>query len=106
VQPDEAAYGAPASDYRASHRFADPPPAYPEEQESEGGRICSILSCVFGGIAFLFCPPLFGIAGLALGIVGVSISRDRVLGVLGILLSVAGMFVGMVLGATLVNGLK
>jgi hypothetical protein len=65
---------------------------------SAAGLVCSILSCVFGGIAFLCFPPFFGLAGLVLGIVGVCLGRDRGIGVVGIVLSVVGTVVGMALG--------
>lgn len=52
-----------------------------------------------GGVAFLFCPPLFGIAGVVPGIIGVSMSNNKLLGAIGIVLSIIGSVVGMVFGA-------
>jgi hypothetical protein len=68
---------------------------------SSAGLVCSILSCVFGGIAFLCFPPVFGLAGLVLGIIGVCLSRDKGIGIVGIVLSVVGTVLGMALGMIL-----
>jgi hypothetical protein len=54
---------------------------------------------VFGCVAFLLCPPLFGLAGLILGILGTVLSENKALGVLGIVLSVLGTICGMIFGA-------
>jgi predicted RNA-binding Zn-ribbon protein involved in translation (DUF1610 family) len=69
--------------------------------ESAGGKVCSVLSVIFGCIAFLFCPPLFGLAGLTLGIVGVVLSRNKAIAVVGIVMSVLGTFIGMLIGAAI-----
>jgi hypothetical protein len=60
-----------------------------------------VLSCIFGGIALLLCPPLFGLAGLVLGIVSVCLSRNKTLGIVGIVASVLGTVLGMILGFAL-----
>ncbi len=70
---------------------------------SGAGSVCSILSVVFGCIAFLLCPPLFGIAGLVLGIVGTILSENKTLGVVGIVLSVLGTVFGLTLGFILLG---
>jgi hypothetical protein len=67
--------------------------------ESSTGRTCSILSIIFGAVAFLFCPIVFGLAGFVLGIIGVVQSKNKTAGVIGIVLSVVGTVVGMILGA-------
>jgi hypothetical protein len=67
-------------------------------RESNAGQICSILSIVSGAIAFLFCPPLFGITGLVLGIIGTNISSRKTLGIIGIVVSVVGTIAGIALG--------
>jgi hypothetical protein len=74
-----------------------------EQQESPAGSVCSILSVIFGGIAFLLCPPLFGLAGLTLGIIGTVLSQNKTLGIIGIVLSVVGTIFGMMLGFLLVG---
>jgi hypothetical protein len=71
--------------------------------ETGAGKVCSILSVIFGGVAFVLCPPIFGLAGLILGIVGTSLSKDKSLGILGMCLSVAGTIVGMIIGMALMN---
>lgn len=63
--------------------------------------VCSLLSCIFGGIAFLLCPPIFGLAGLILGIIGVCQEKNKALATVGIVLSAVGMVFGMILGAML-----
>ncbi len=80
-------------------RYEPAPHRNGRKGESEAGTICSNLSCTFGAVAFLLCPPLFGVAGIALGIVGATLSRDKKKGTIGTVLSVVGMIVGMVLGA-------
>jgi hypothetical protein len=73
----------------------------PGEEQRNGGDVCSILSCVFGAVAFLLCPPLFGLAGLVLGIIGVCLGQNKAVGVVGIVLSVVGTVVGMLLGVAI-----
>jgi hypothetical protein len=67
--------------------------------DNPAGRVCSILSIIFGGVAFLLFPPFFGVAGLTLGIIGTVLSRNKVLGIVGISVSAVGMIIGMILGA-------
>jgi hypothetical protein len=68
------------------------------QSNSSAGTVCSVLSVIFGCVAFLLCPPLFGMAGLVLGIVGTIISPNKAVGVVGIVLSVIGTIVGMIVG--------
>jgi hypothetical protein len=75
------------------------------QPESSAGRTCSILSVIFGCIAFLLCPPLFGLAGLILGIIGVANSEDKGLGTVGIVVSVIGAIVGMFLSFPVWRGM-
>ncbi|OEV05984.1 hypothetical protein AN216_00905 [Streptomyces oceani] len=56
----------------------------------------SILGIVLGGVAFLFLPPLFGIAGLICGVVAHS-RRERLAGT-AVGISVGGLVLGMALG--------
>lgn len=74
---------------------------------SSNAKVCSILSVVFGAVAFLFCPPFFGLAGLILGIIGTvnSPPDDRGLGTVGIILSIVGTVVGMALGMAVFAGM-
>ncbi len=65
-------------------------------------RVCTILGFVFAAVAILFFPPLFGLAGLVLGIIGGAMG-DRPLGWYAAAAGVAGGALGMVLAAMLVN---
>lgn len=89
---------APTKQTSASRRAAN------DAESGSAGKICSLLSVIFGGVAFFLCPPLFGLAGLTLGIVGVVKSESKGLGIIGIVLSVVGTIAGMFFGA--VQGLK
>ena len=74
---------------------------FPEQQPttsaSSGARVLSILAIVFGGLAVLFMPILFGPAGIVCGAIGTS-KGDR-LGKVGLIVAVVGMIAGFVLGA-------
>jgi predicted RNA-binding Zn-ribbon protein involved in translation (DUF1610 family) len=67
------------------------------DDTSSAGATCSLLSVIFGAVAFLFCPIIFGIAGLILGIIGTVLSEDKTMGIIGIVLSVIGPVCGMIL---------
>ena len=62
-----------------------------------GARVCSILGIVFGVVAILFFPIIFGLAGIVLSIVGYSMG-DKALGKWAIVISVLGTVLGFVLG--------
>jgi hypothetical protein len=62
-----------------------------------GARVCSILGIVFGVIAVLFLPIIFGLAGIILSIIGYA-TGDRALGKWAIVVSVVGTVLGFVLG--------
>lgn len=67
------------------------PPAYeqPWQPPAEARTdVCGILSVVFGGVGVLFCPLVFSIAGLVLGIV--SLYRVKELGLKGKPLAIIG----------------
>ena len=53
-------------------------------------------------VAILFLPPLFGLAGLVLGVIGGALG-DRPLGWYAAAASVAGAVIGMVLAYTLIH---
>jgi DNA-directed RNA polymerase subunit RPC12/RpoP len=78
----------------------------PNDSNEVIGLVCGILSLVFGLIAFGFCPPLFGIAGIALGIIGACLSRNKALGISGVVLSAVGMVVGLLLGFLMLTQLR
>jgi hypothetical protein len=95
----EAPFSPPMSPMQQSNFEG---PHEPFQNESRAGKVCSILSVVFGGVAFIFCPPLFGLAGLVLGIRGVVLSKNKALGIVGIVLSVIGAVVGMFIATAIV----
>jgi hypothetical protein len=66
-------------------------------------RVCSILGIVFGAIAVLFFPIIFGLVGIVLSIVGFA-TGDRQLGKWALVVSIAGTVVGFVLGYMAVSG--
>ncbi len=59
----------------------------------------SILGIVFGGLAFLFFPVIFGPAGLILGAVGMT--KNEKLAPVALAVSGAGLVVGTIIGALL-----
>jgi hypothetical protein len=68
-----------------------------------GARVCSVLGIVFGAIAVLFFPIIFGLVGIVLSVVGYSMG-DRTLGKWAIVVSVVGTVLGFVLGYLAVSG--
>lgn len=87
----------PEEDYQEDH-YERRPGRRRNEALSQAGQVCSILSIIFGAVAFLFCPLLFGLAGFVLGIVGTVLSENKAPGVIGIILSVVGTIGGVILG--------
>ena len=81
-------YGQPYAPYA--------PPVYAPPQAAGGSNVLSILAIVMGGIAFLFLPVVFGPIGIILGIIA-TVRKER-LGVVGLVVSVLGLVVGMLLG--------
>lgn len=77
-----------------------------QEPESQGGQICGILSVVFGGVSLLFCPIVFGLAGIVLAIISLSLSRSKVLGTIGLIISAICFLVGIYLITTAVGELQ
>ncbi|MFI5834501.1 hypothetical protein ACIA5A_12585 [Micromonospora sp. NPDC051300] len=63
---------------------------------SGAARICTIIAFVFAAIAILILPPLFGLVGLVLGIVG-AVLGDKPLGWYAAAASVAGAVLGMII---------
>jgi hypothetical protein len=68
------------------------------------GRTCGILSIIFGGVGLLPCE-IVGLARLVLGIVSVSITKNKTLGTVGIIVSVVGIVMSIVIGVLLQMGL-
>ncbi|MBC9005608.1 hypothetical protein [Micromonospora aurantiaca (nom. illeg.)] len=63
---------------------------------SSAARICTIIAFVFAAIAIFILPPLFGLVGLVLGIVG-AVLGDKPLGWYAATASVAGAVIGMII---------
>ena len=71
-------------------------PQYPPPAPQNQSNVLSIVGIVLGAIAFLFCPPLFGLAGIICG--AVARSRGERLATAALVVSAAGLVIGMVLG--------
>ena len=69
--------------------FAPPRPTSP-------GNTFSIIGLICGAVAFLFLPVVFGPAGLILG--GIGKSKGESLAVRAMIVSGAGLILGMILG--------
>lgn len=69
---------------------------------SNAARICTIIAFVFAVIAIFFLPPLFGLVGLVLGIVG-AVLGDKPLGWYAAAASVAGAIIGMIIAYAILN---
>lgn len=67
----------------------------PVGSQASGKNTLSIIGIVCGAVAFLFVPPLFGIAGIILGVVGRS--KGERLSTVAIVVSALGLVVGMIL---------
>ncbi|SBT38045.1 hypothetical protein GA0070621_0292 [Micromonospora narathiwatensis] len=59
-------------------------------------RVCTILAFVFAVVAIFFLPPLFGLVGLLLGIVG-AVLGDKPLGWYAAAAGVVGGVLGMII---------
>lgn len=71
--------------------------ASPASRNAEAGRVCSILSIIFGATGCLLCPIVFAVPGLVLGIIGIVLSDRRTLGVVGVVLSVLSVPIAIAL---------
>lgn len=66
--------------------------------------VCATLSVTFGAIAFGIFPPVFGLVGLVLGIIGLVgdySDRTKSRASFGIIISIIGTVVGMLIGAAI-----
>lgn len=75
--------------------FQPPTPAKPAQGLAIASLVCGI-------IAFLIIPPLFGILGIVFG--SISWSKGNTLGRTGTIVSIAGLILGMIIGAAIVAG--
>jgi hypothetical protein len=60
-------------------------------------NVLSILAIVFGVVAAIFLPIVFGIAGIACG--GVAVAKHERLGKIGLAVAIVGTILGFALGA-------
>lgn len=91
------AYGQPAP---GQYSAPPPPPvaAYNPQAPSASNTL-SIIGIVCGVIALFFCPPLFGIGGIVLGVVGKR--KGERLGTVAIIVGAVGLVLGMIIGTVL-----
>ncbi|HET7385860.1 MAG TPA: DUF2510 domain-containing protein [Nocardioidaceae bacterium] len=84
-------------------------PAYPAAPYPAGGyaqspsNTLSIIGIVCGAVAFVFCPILFGPAGLVLG--GIGRSKGERLATVALVVSGLGLVVGIILGVVVYQSL-
>ncbi|MDJ1135688.1 hypothetical protein [Streptomyces iconiensis] len=83
--------------------YSGPPPPYkPPGSGHSDSNTLSIVGIVLGAVAFVFCPPAFGIAGIVCGAVAKSKNERLANTALGV--SIAGLVVGLVLSFVLFRG--
>ncbi|MCK1794529.1 hypothetical protein MTQ01_00485 [Streptomyces sp. XM4193] len=58
---------------------------------------------MLGCVAFLFCPPGFGIAGIVCGVVAENKNERLANTAIGV--SIAGLIIGMILGVVVFRGM-
>ena len=80
---------------------------YPNKAEKEKVNL-GTLSIIFACVSLIFLPPVFGIAGFILGIIGIT-KGEGATAIVGLILScilpIIGMIIGMILGALTWAGL-
>lgn len=72
-------------------------------QSTSGSNLFSILAIVFGAVAVLFLPIVFGIAAIVLA--GVALSKKERLAKTAMVVAVVGTVAGFVLGAVLYSSM-
>lgn len=77
--------------------YQNPAYQYPPTAQADPGNTLSIIGIVLGAVSLLMYHLLFGIAGVTLGIIGLS-KKER-LGVIAIVVSAGCMIVGMIIRA-------
>jgi hypothetical protein len=79
-----------------------PDQPYPQQQPNPSNTL-SIVGIVLGAVAFLFCPPLFGVAGIICG--AIAKSKGERLASIALGVSIAGLVIGMLIGLLLFEGM-
>lgn len=79
--------------------YPDQPYRHPPQNPS---NTLSVVGIVLGCIAILFCPPVFGIAGIICGVVAKSKGERLATTAIGV--AVAGLVVGVILGLVVFRG--
>lgn len=74
-----------------------------QQQPQSGSNTLSIVGIVLGCVAFIFCPPGFGIAGIVCGAIAKSKGERLATTALGV--SIAGLVVGLLLGVLVFQGM-
>ncbi|MGW5109213.1 hypothetical protein [Nocardia sp. NPDC004123] len=85
-------YGQPYQPYPGGANFGAPPPR-------SGPQTFSIIGFVCAVIALIFCPPLFGIAGIVLGVIGHS--KGEPLGKWAAVASGVALVLGIIIGVAI-----
>jgi membrane protein DedA with SNARE-associated domain len=73
-------------------------------QRTSTSSLFSILAIVFGAVAVLFVPIVFGIAAIVLA--GVAISKKERLAKVAMAVAVVGTIAGFILGAIVYSSMK
>src|SRR5262245_7341268 len=81
----------------------------PTPESERAAQVCGVLACIFGGVALLCFPLIFGLPGLVPGIISVCPGRHKRLGLAGIVVSVVCVsvvcaIVGLVIGVPMWTG--
>ncbi|MFF5635794.1 hypothetical protein [Streptomyces sp. NPDC012825] len=77
---------------------------HPTGQQTRGanGNVLSIIAIVLGVVAIIFFPIVFGVIGLVLAVIAKFVRHER-LSTVALVVSAAGLVLGMVLGAVVAS---
>lgn len=79
------------------------PPHQQAPYGNNDSNTLSIVGIVLGCVAFIFCPPGFGIAGIVCG--AIAKSKNERLANVALGVSIAGLVVGLILGFVVFRGM-
>ncbi|MFJ4872926.1 hypothetical protein [Streptomyces sp. NPDC088757] len=76
----------------------------PTGQRTAGanGNVLSIIAIVLGVVAIIFFPIVFGVIGLVLAVIAKFVRHER-LSTVALVVSAAGLVLGMILGAVVAS---